>query len=62
MNRKYYYLALNNEYIIVVAQDGSDRVGLLGVTFAGTTLAAEFVAQLNADEAQAEADNNSEEA
>ncbi len=56
MNKRYYYLALNGSYEIIVAQEDSDRVGLLGVTFTATKRVSDYVEQLNR-EAEAKADN-----
>ncbi len=59
MKKHYYYLWLDDLYQVLVAQDNTDRVGLLGVNFTAQARADKYVEQLNR-EAQAKPDNDTE--
>ena len=62
MNKQYYYLALNGEYVIIDSSIDTDRLGLMGATFSTAKQAANYVARLNdearADEVRAEEGRN----
>ena len=47
----YYYLALNNEFLILVGQGDTDRIGLVGATFSTENLAQQYVEARNEHEA-----------
>lgn len=57
----YYYLKYEDEYIVLVGQQGVGRIGLIGASFSTETRAIEYVNSLN-DEAyaQSEADKLTE--
>ncbi len=49
MKHLYYYLSLEGRFEIVVAQAGTDRVGLLGASFTTATAAANYAIRLNSE-------------
>ena len=49
--KQYYYLYRDSEFVVVVAQPDTDRVGLLGVSFTGENRAMSYVEYLNDKEA-----------
>ena len=65
--KQYYYLSLEGKFVIIAAQQDTDRVGLIGASFTAETRAAEYAEQLNDEEEQeahriaiGEADNDTE--